>query len=599
MARADVDLAAGEIVVRGDWREKDLLKAIPGATYKAGEDAWRAPLSWGVAWAIRGIFGPGVDISPDLAAWAGRKRERVDWVLAVRDQRDLQLDLLNGDGPEGMNPRLTPLQRVGAGFMAGAGSALLADGMGAGKTAQALEAIRVLHDRGDEMFPLLVVCPNSMKYTWRDEAAKWYPGLNLLVAPSGAAAVRKAIDQVRDGNEWDGLIINWEAARRHSRLAGYGSVRLKRCRKCGGRDDAVKDTDCEVHEGPLNAVPWRTVVADEAHRAKDPHSKNARAVWAIGRQETVGHRFALTGTPIETAPDELWPQLHFVSPADWPRRTQFIDRYCATAWSPFGVNVVGLRAETREEFYRVADTMLLRRPKEAVIAGLPPKIASTRWVDLGAKQRRAYEELKDNYATMIDGEPLLAFNDLSLHTRLSQLASAWGVVDEAGGLRLALPSAKADALVEMAHEAAGQPMVVFAESRQLIEIAAAKLKQAGVRHGLVTGARTAEERAVTVNEFQQGLLPVILLTFGAGAEGLTLTAAPTLVFLQRAWSSILNRQAEDRIHRPGAEKHGSLSIVDIVARDTIDERRLEVLDDKLETSEDTFRDRETILRLLG
>src|SRR5690606_9953622 len=79
-----------------------------------------------------------------------------------------------------------------------------------------------------------------------------------------------------------------------------------------------------------------------------------------------------------------------------------------------------------------------------------------------------------------------------------------------------------------------------------------------------------DERAVVVAEFQAGNLDVVLGTTGAAAEGITLTRADTLIFLQRSWSNVANRQAEDRVHRIGQEA-SSVNIITLVTEDTIEE----------------------------
>jgi SNF2 family DNA or RNA helicase len=204
---------------------------------------------------------------------------------------------------------------------------------------------------------------------------------------------------------------------------------------------------------------------------------------------------------------------------------------------------------------------------------------------------------------MVDGGALVAASKLVRSGRLSQLASAWAEVDwDNDGLpavTLAEPSCKADALEELVADMGGAQLVVFAESRQLVDLCAARLGRRGVDHCLVTGAVAGPDRAAAIDAFQAGRRQVILLTFGAGAEGITLTAAPTVAFLQRAWSSTKNLQAEDRIHRPGAERWPSVHVVDLVTRGTIDERRLALVAEKGDVLEDLLQDEATLRRLLG
>jgi SNF2 family DNA or RNA helicase len=232
----------------------------------------------------------------------------------------------------------------------------------------------------------------------------------------------------------------------------------------------------------------------------------------------------------------------------------------------------------------------VRRLKRDVLPQLPPKIYERRLVTLGAKQLKAYRELEKNMVAEVDGGVLMTFNELTLHGRLSQAASAMLSLD-GDQVVLTEPSAKLDALDELREELGeDEPLVVFAASRKLLELAAERLQKKGVAFGMVTGAVSESERQAAVEAFQAGRLQVILLTAGAGSEGLTLTRAKTLVFLQRSYSLVENKQAEDRIHRPGAEQHDSLLIVDLVAEDTIEERVADVLENKDGMSREITRD---------
>jgi len=95
--------------------------------------------------------------------------------------------------------------------------------------------------------------------------------------------------------EFDVAIINWEALRLHSRMEGYGNMRLKRCPEHGGADPKVKPTACEAHPKELNEIEWGAVIADEAHKAKNPKAKQTRSLWAIAKNAP--YRYAATGTP--------------------------------------------------------------------------------------------------------------------------------------------------------------------------------------------------------------------------------------------------------------------------------------------------------------
>ncbi len=80
--------------------------------------------------------------------------------------------------------------------------------------------------------------------------------------------------------------------------------------------------------------------------------------------------------------------------------------------------------------------------------------------------------------------------------------------------------------------------------------------------------------------------------------GITLTAARRLVMLQRPWSLVDYKQAMDRVHRIGSEVHDSISIIDYVTENTVEERVIEVLDTKADNFDEVVRDRAKLLAML-
>jgi SNF2 family DNA or RNA helicase len=559
-----VELDDGLISIYAPMALRELVKQVPGARYDSKNQRWTAPLSWGVCLALRGVFGPDLEVGPQLVAWASNHVATVvNPALELHAARDAEGD-----------PRLFPYQRATVAFTKHSGSILNASEMGLGKTVETIMAVN--------KWPVLVVCNNTMKDTWRKEFHKWAPHAEVVVLRGGSVKIRKLAQEPADV-----YIINWESLRLHTRLAPYGSIRLKRCEEHGGFD---KETACEVHERVLNH-PWGTVVADEAHRAKDPQAKQTRALWAVGSHAE--QRIALTGTPVANAPDDLWSIVHFVSPDDWPAKTRFLERYCMMGVGQWGgVDIIGLRHDTRDEFFRILDPMYRRDTKAAVLEQLPPKTYTSRTVDMPVKQARAYKQMREQMLAELDGGVTVVTNPLARAVRLSQFACAYAEV-EGDTLRLADPSCKVDALLEIVEELGDAQAVVFAESKQLINLAAARLDKAGVSYGLITGDVPEAERTNTITQFTEGQRQLILATLGAGGESITLTAAATAIFLQRSWSLVKNKQAEDRIHRIGQESP-IVEIIDVISAGTIEEYRFEVLEDKEERLQEITRDAELL-----
>jgi SNF2 family DNA or RNA helicase len=143
---------------------------------------------------------------------------------------------------------------------------------------------------------------------------------------------------------------------------------------------------------------------------------------------------------------------------------------------------------------------------------------------------------------------------------------------------------------EIIDETEGRPIVICAMSKQLINLAAARLEKRNIPHALITGDVIEIERRRGLQLFQEGRLKALLFTLGAGGEGLTMSAADTIVFLQRDWSAIKNLQAEDRVHRIGSEIHEAIHIIDIVTPGTIEETQIEKVNTKIRRLEEIRRD---------
>lgn len=244
----EIDDSGTRINVFSDWRWKELVKSIPGSSWSSAENVWRVPLSWASCLALRSTFRDELLIGPKLSAWATAElTERVQPCTDMRDQID---------APGASD--LYPYQRAGVRFLTAARRALLADDPGAGKTAQAIRALAELYASGELEFPVLVVCPNTMKKTWSRELQKWWPGVTSVIVKGGAAARRKQFAQPAHF-----YIVNWESLRAHSRLAPYGSIALARCFDCGGESGKISENRCEVHERELNKFTFGAVIADE------------------------------------------------------------------------------------------------------------------------------------------------------------------------------------------------------------------------------------------------------------------------------------------------------------------------------------------------
>lgn len=607
------------IVVETEWRDKELIREVPSSRWDPDSRHWTVPLSWAACLQLRGLFGDRLTVGSELALWSQREvADRVGPSLALREK----ITRVAGHWD-----RLYDFQTAGAEFLITTGDGgLLGDDMGLGKTAQILAALEALLTRltPEEALPALVICPNSVKTGWANQAKLWKSSANIYVVEGGATTRRKILEGARDDPNAL-VVVNTEAVRLFSRLAPYGSVRLARCRQCSPHgEERLTAARCEVHLKELNNFGFRTVVVDEAHCLKDPKSKQTRAVWAVGHDPSVTRRWALTGTPVANHVGDLWGIMHLVAPHEYPVKSKFVDRYALQAWNAFGgMDIVGINPQVRDEFYRILDPRFRRTPKALVLDQLPQVVRPTRWVQMTAKQARGYRELEQRLITRMDtGEVLIAPNNLVKGLRLLQLASSYADVEwvrqpltvlsecpcYGAGLddhamlcekafkikvRLAEPSPKLDAAEDEIDALPDRQIVVAAQSRQLIELLARRLDKRKLSYGLLTGAVPDYEREVHRRRFEAGDVRLMLLTIQAGGTGVDgLQVADTMLVLQRSWSMLANIQLDARVDRIGSEKHDSVTIIDYVTQDTVEETTLYPrLLEKWERLEEVNRDR--------
>lgn len=605
------DLYWGETM----WNDTYAIKEIPGKRWEKSVKRWTLPLSWGSCIVARAQFGERLMVGNGLGAWSRERLGRRNRALSLREAMAPAEDYLPVNDHD---EKLYPFQIPGADFLVAAQYAVLGDEMGSGKTFQTIAAIRrvdmIMEEFGGGAYPALIVCPNTLKRNWEREIRQWLPEANPFVIHGTAAKRRKQLAEAPKADNAV-IIMNMESMRLHSRLSPYGSTRLKKCQECDPKagTPGLKESSCETHPKELNAIPFRICVLDEAHRVKDPKALQTRAIWNVFHGETVNYRWALTGTPVANHPGDVWSILHTVNPAEFPAKSAFLERYALLQFNPFGgMEIIGLNPKRKEEFFSLVDPMFRRMIKAEVLSQLPSKVYVRRDVEMGTSQKRAYDDIADSLVTVLDdGTVLVADGNLAGATRLLQFASAYCDVDtedpkhdpeDPKTWKVLLTdnpkSPKLDELMDIIADNPGKPLAIAAEHRQLIDLAAARLTDAGIEFATITGGVSADERDEAVQAFQNGKLDYILFTYKAGGVGLNLTRADTLVRLQRGWSLVELKQGEDRIHRIGSEIHQSVTIIDLVTAGTIEEDQIRRLYEKAERLEEIVRDR-VKLRKLG
>jgi SNF2 family DNA or RNA helicase len=330
----------------------------------------------------------------------------------------------------------------------------------------------------------------------------------------------------------------------------------------------------------LQALHWQHVIADEVHRMKNRKAQQTQALKKITR---VTYKTALGGTPNSNGhPFEMWSVLNWLYPKLFPSYWKFYERYTEfTIQYPQGYRKpIGPKNE--KEFQEKIEPFTVRRLKKDVLKDLPDKYYTKVTVELHPTQRKAYNMMKDHMIAWIgehEDTPLVAPVVIAQLTRLMQFAIAYGSFDDVDNpdkLQLEEPSSKLDALMELLEDAGDEQVVVFTKFKGFVKLAEKRFKKEGISYVAFTGDTPQVDRGNIIKRFQSGQSRVFIGTIAAGGVGITLHSASTVIFVDRDWSPALNAQAEDRLHRIGQKN--AVQVIDIIAKDTIDRGRHQMLE---------------------
>lgn len=414
---------------------------------------------------------------------------------------------------------------------------VLADDMGLGKTLQLITHLLSLKQGGALTQPALIVVPTSLIPNWQSEIARFAPMLRVLTLHGPQRA--EEFDQLGDQD-----IV----------LTSYALL---------PRDVVT-----------LRKQPFALIVLDEAQQVKNPRTQARRALLTLRTPRYV----CLTGTPLENHLGELWSQIDLAVPGLLGDENAFRRYYRQP-----------IEKQRDEECQQRLNLRLapfiLRRTKAAVAKELPPKTEITRRVVLEGRQRELYEGLRLSLAEelreviaqrgisqsgIVVLDALLKLRQVCCDPRLVKLEAARGVTE----------SAKFELLMDMlpALLDEGRKVLLFSQFTGMLKLIAAELDRRRIAYVTLTG--DTRDRAEPVQRFQNGEVPLFLLSLKAGGVGLNLTAADTVIHYDPWWNPAAEAQASDRAHRIGQDK--PVFVFRLITSGTVEERIEELKERKAE-----------------
>ncbi len=370
----------------------------------------------------------------------------------------------------------------------------------------------------DDAWPAVVVCPASLKLVWAREAAKWLPHRSLTVVEG-----RSAVPQTADLT-----VLNYEVVAAHREALGRRRP--------------------------------KALVLDESHYCKNPQAKRTQAVRKLAGSVTRdGLRLALSGTPVLNHPEELIPQLRILG-----RLEDF------GSGARFARQFTGDRSEERLHWH-LRRRCFVRRLKSEVLPQLPAKRQVV--VPVSLSNEREYRLAEQDVIAWLREQPLdLGTLDAKIATTLRAERLA-----QLGLLKRLAAQGKLQTALTWIHDflQSGEPLVVFAHHVEIQEAVMERFPDA--LHLLGRDPIRAREEAV--RRFQEpGGPPLIVCATRVAAQGITLTRASNVCFLELEWTPAMHDQAEDRCHRIG--QHDAVTAWYLLAADTIDETIAALLERK-------------------
>ncbi|MCU1356963.1 MAG: Helicase, family [Acidimicrobiales bacterium] len=423
----------------------------------------------------------------------------------------------------------------------------LALDMGLGKTPTMLAHLARTAGEG----PAIVIAPPAVVGNWAAEAARFTPGLKVMVHHGANRASGAELEHKFDRHD---LVITT-----------YGT--------------AVRDVEI------LSARQWDRLVLDEAQAIKNSTSETAQQLRRIPART----RVALTGTPIENGLGDLWSILDFTNPGLVGPRPAFIAQ---------------MQGEGEAALRALNGILVFRRTKSEpeVAAELPDRIDELDHCMMTPEQIGLYQAVLDGLVTdssQVGGDPKQGAI-LAAITALKQICNH-PTAYQADDRPLAGRSGKLTRLEEIVDSvfSSGEKILIFTHFAEWGKKLADHLTEVtgqpiSCYHGGL--ARGARDRMIAEFQASEGA-GALVLSLKAGGTGLNLTAASHVVLYDRWWNPAVEDQATDRAYRIGQTR--TVNVHKLVTAGTLEDRIATMLEDKRALADSVVGSGEAWLAELG
>jgi len=410
----------------------------------------------------------------------------------------------------------------------------LADDMGLGKTVQVLTFLQHLANQ-DPTCTHLVVLPTTLIFNWQQEIEKFTPDLTYQI--------HRGPDRGKNSDNFHktNLVI-----------CSYGIL--------------VRDIEF------FSQFMFDYVILDESQAIKNPNSKRFKAARLLKAK----NRLVMTGTPVENNTFDLYAQMNFLNPGLLGSMAFFKEEFAVP------IDRDGDKVKV-EQLKSLIFPFILRRTKEQVAKELPSKTENVLLCDMGKKQRKLYDKMKQKYREQImtrldqDGLGKSSFYVLEGLLKLRQICDSPMLIgaENVDGLE---DSVKIDELMShIMEKTSNHKILVFSQFVGMLTLIRKRLDQADVVYEYLDGA--TKDRREPVRRFQEdNTCRVFLISLRAGGVGINLTEADYVFLIDPWWNPAVEAQAIDRTHRIGQSKN--VFSYKMICKNTIEEKVLKLQDKK-------------------
>lgn len=427
---------------------------------------------------------------------------------------------------------LLPYQLDGIAFAVGAGRAVLADDMGLGKTIQGIGVAELLQRKAG-ISRVLVICPATLKSQWRSEIQR-FCDRDCQMVLGGAAERARQYD-----NPCFFTICNYEQVLR----------------------DILA----------IEKVQWDLIILDEGQRIKNWEAKTSRIIKGLRSPFAL----VLSGTPIENRLDDLFSVVEFIDDRRLGPAFRFFNQHRVVDETG---HVLGYK--NLSDLRRRLDPILLRRTRSSVMRDLPPR--STEVMRVTPTDEQA--ELHNTHLRIVSQivrKPYI--NEMDLLRLRKALLMCRMAADSTFLVDKKPPgySSKLESLDELLGSLLAEndrKIVLFSEWTTMLGLIEANIKKHGAEFVRLDGSVPQKQRQPIVRRFQTDPRCRLFITTNAGATGLNLQAANTVVNVDLPWNPAVLEQRIARAHRMGQER--SVQVFVLVTEGTIEESLLATLSAK-------------------